>query len=180
MKNVFEIELVLPCKKHQKQVEEYKQKFKDSLSSIVGVGIHGCGSLDSKSFDEWLAECNDYRVGKNLPEGYVPATQFLAIRKNDSKLVGMIQVRHALTPHLERIGGHVGYSIAPDERRKGYATMMLILCLDVCKKLGIDKVRVSCVKSNIASRGVILNCGGEYDGDSEYDGQTFERYWIYI
>ncbi|WP_143002008.1 GNAT family N-acetyltransferase [Pseudobutyrivibrio sp. 49] len=36
----------------------------------------------------------------------------------------------------------MGYSVAPDERRKGYATQMLSLVLPECKKLGIDKVLI--------------------------------------
>jgi len=174
----FEIKLVLPADEHRGQVEEYKQKFVDFPSEIPGVTIHGCGSLGTQSFDLWLQECNDYRVGKNLPDGYVPATQFLAIRKADSKLVGMFQVRHALTPHLEKIGGHVGYSVAPDERGKGYATQMLRLGLEECRKLGIKKVRVSCVKDNVPSAKVIEKCGGEYDGDAEFEGKVLKRYWI--
>ena len=174
----FEIKLIPPTEEHRQQVEEYKQKFADNPSEIPGVTIHGCGSLGTQSFDEWLAECNDHARGKNLPDGYVPATMFLGIRKVDGKLVGIFQIRHSLTPHLERIGGHVGYSVAPDERSKGYATQMLMLGLGECRKLGIKKVRVSCVKDNIQSAKVIKKCGGEFDGDAEFEGKVFERYWI--
>ena len=175
----FEIKLVLPTKKHRWQVEEYKKKFAHEKMISVSL-IPGCGSLENQTFEEWLRESDDHRVGKNLPEHYVPATQFLAVRKADGKLIGTFQVRHSLTPHLERIGGHVGYSVAPDERGKGYATQMLMLGLEECRKRGINKVRVSCVKANIPSGKVIKKCGGEYDGDAEFDGKVFERYWIDI
>lgn len=178
MKKDFELELVIPTKKYCEQLEEYKQKFVGCQSEIVGVGIHGCGTLGQKHVLAWLQECDDHRMGKNLPEGFVPATQFLGIRKADDKLVGVFQIRHSLTPHLKRIGGHIGYSVAPDQRRKGYATEMLLLGLGECRKLGIDRVRVSCIKENTASASVILKCGGKYDGKAEYDGKIFERYWI--
>jgi len=174
-----QIKLVLPTKEYSEQLEEYRQKFKNWSSGITGVFIHGCGTLGEKeNIAEWLQECEDYMVGKNLPEGFVPATQFLGVRESDDKLVGMFQIRHGLTPHLERIGGHIGYSVAPDEQGKGYATMMLILGLEECKKLGINRVRVTCINKNVASAKVIKKCGGEYDGDAEYEGNVFERYWI--
>ena len=176
----FEIKLVLPTKSHRKRVEEYKQKFLVENTSLALQQIPGSGSLENKTFDDWLRECKDYRVGKNLPEGFVPATQYIAIRKSDKMLVGMFQIRHSLTPFLERIGGHIGYGVAPDQRRKGYATQMLLLGLGECKKLGINKARVSCIKGNIASAGVIKKCGGIYDGDAEYEGKIFERYWIHV
>ena len=186
MKMNIEIKLVLPTNEFVTQIEEYKRKFLDEKSGSVALqSMPGCGNLEKQTVDEWIAECNDHSFGRNLPDGYVSATQFIAMRKADSKLVGMIQVRHKLTPFLERIGGHIGYSIAPDERRKGYATQMLTLALDKCRELGIERVRVTCIKENIASAKVIQNCGGKFDGEAEYDGEfpqnkgkIFYRYWI--
>jgi len=178
MKN-FAIKLTLPTQRHRAQIESYKQKFLTEKMVSISL-IPGTGSLETKSVDEWIAECNDHRFGRNLPDGFVPATQYIAIRKSDNKLVGMFQIRHSLTPFLERIGGHIGYSVAPDERRKGYATQMLLLGLAECKKLGIERVRISCVKENIASAGVIKKCGGEFDGEAEHEGKVFERYWVHV
>jgi len=176
----LEIQLELPTMWHRWQVEEYVQKFKGQPSGVVGVNIHGCGRLGEISFNDWLQECDDHRAGMNLPVGYVPATQYIVTRKSDHKLIGMLQIRHSLTEFLERIGGHIGYSVAPDERRKGHATGMLMMGLDICRELGIKRVRVSCIKANIASAGVIKKCGGIYDGDAEHEGMVFERYWIVL
>ncbi len=38
---------------------------------------------------------------------------------------------------LAKYGGHIGYSVAPSEYRKGYATEMLKIGLTKCKELGI-------------------------------------------
>ena len=40
----------------------------------------------------------------------------------DNKIVGMIDLRHHINhPILSVWGGHIGYSVRPTERRKGYA-----------------------------------------------------------
>ena len=178
-KNESGLEFVLPAEEHRGQVEEYKRKFLDErrerLSSAV---MPGCGNLEKMGVDEWLWACEDWRVGANLPEGFVPATQYLAIRKEDGKLIGMFQIRHHLNDFLEKIGGHIGYSVAPDERRKGYATDMLNMGIDKCKEMGIEKIVISCVRENKPSAAVIKKCGGKFEGRGKHEGKVFERYSI--
>ena len=56
---------------------------------------------------------------------------------------------------------------------------MLSLALDECRKLGIDKVLITCDKDNIGSRKHILNNGGIKEKEViEEDGNIVERYWI--
>jgi len=172
-----ELELVLPTLAHKQQVEDYKQKFLADMETM-GPNMAGVGRLKVLDFEEWLQECHDHMEGKNLPEGFVPATTFLGIRKADGNLVGSIQIRHRLTPHLLEIGGHIGYGVVPDERGKGYATQMLKIAIDECKKFGIDKVRVTCLEHNIASETVIRNCGGEYDGTANDGDKVLKRFWV--
>ncbi len=79
-------------------------------------------------------------------------------------------------------GGHIGYSVRPSERRKGYATEMLRQCLPHCKAPGLDRVLITCADSNEASRQVILANGGLYEKTVfEPLGQrNLKRYWITI
>lgn len=52
----------------------------------------------------------------------------------------MLQIRHCFNEYLERYGGLIAYSVAPGERRKGYATLMLSMPLPKCKELELDRV----------------------------------------
>ena len=104
------------------------------------------------------------------------------VREADNKIVGMIQFRHYFNDFLEKYGGHIGYSVRPTERRKGYATRMLAECLKICKSHGLEKVLVTCRQENEGSRRTILANGGVYESTvyCESDEVYLERYWIQI
>ena len=92
----------------------------------------------------------------------------------------MLQVRHYFNDWLSKFGGHIGYSIKPDERRKGYATSMLKAILPYCKDLNLDKILITCIDDNIGSEKTILNNGGVYESTvNEPDRKcNLKRFWI--
>lgn len=171
-----ELILTRPASEYAGQIAEYRQEFLDA-----GDSIPGAGSLRrTEDTEEYIKVCIDYEDPKNVPPHLVPATQFLCIRKADNKLVGMIQVRHCFNDYLEKYAGHIGYSVRPCERRKGYAKEMLGMALPFCREIGIDKVLVSCVDGNIGSEKTILANGGVYEctihePDEDID---LKRFWI--
>ena len=168
--------LVEPCEEYAEQIAEYKQAFLDADSSMDGCGpLRRCE--DSLTY---ISECRKYTSPETLPEGLVLATQFFYIRKSDNCLVGMLQVRHYFNDYLSKFGGHIGYSIKPCERRKGYATSMLRAILPYCKDLGLDKILISCIDGNIGSEKTILNNGGVYES-TVYEPdrkRNLKRFWI--
>ena len=117
-----------------------------------------------------------------MPKGLVQATQFIYVNENNNKIVGMIQVRHCFNDFLEKYGGHIGYSVRPTERRKGYAKAMLGEALTFCKELGTSKVLVTCLSDNEGSRKTILANGGIYKSTVKLpdSDEYLERYWIEI
>jgi len=94
---------------------------------------------------------------------------FLAIREEDKKLVGVINIRHTLNEYLYNYGGHIGYSVRKIERRKGYAKEMLKIALEECTKLEIEKVLITCDADNIASAKTIKSSGGILENEVPND-----------
>lgn len=168
--------LVKPEEKYAAEISAYRQELLDA-----GSAMDGCGSLRRIADPlEWIADAERKSRKETCPDGVVPATQFLFIRKSDDRLVGMIQIRHELNDFLEKYAGHIGYAIRPSERRKGYAKRMLNDALSYCREIGLDKVLVSCTEDNQASRKTILANGGEYDStvfEPDKWGRL-EKYWI--
>ncbi len=117
--------------------------------------------------------------GENLPPGHVPWTTYFLL-KDGQVFLGSTRLRHYLVPDLEIEGGNIGYDIRPSQRRKGYGTRMLALCLDRAWELGLERVMVTCDTSNIASARVIERNGGVLEDytTSPESGEQVSRYWI--
>jgi predicted acetyltransferase len=114
---------------------------------------------DGMSLSEYLQVLATMREGTNLPSGYVPETFLFAFV--GPRIVGRVAIRHALNRVLEREGGHIGYVVVPEFRRRGYATRMLALALRIAhEQLGIDDVLLVCADSNVGSICVIERNGG--------------------
>jgi len=153
------MKFVFPALTYKEKAIEYINEFYEYDSEI-----NGSGSLDrflkESTYEKWL----DKLVGAidiaNLQEAKVPSLTYLYVREKDDRIIGMINIRLALNDFLLKEGGHIGYSVRPTERRNGYGTDMLTEGLKVCNKIGIQEVLVSCDKKNLASAGVIKNCGG--------------------
>ena len=170
------MKLIEPTVEYCRQIRAYRQEFLNCGDSMDGTD----GLRRMEDPEEWVKHCRLYKNPDNVPEGRVPATQYIFVREEDNKIVGMLQIRHFLNDYLKKFGGHIGYSVAPSERRKGYASLMLKNALPECEKLGIEKVLITCVDNNIGSRKTILANGGVYESTVyEPDEKvSLEKYWI--
>lgn len=168
--------LRVPTKKDKRKVLAFKKEFLES-----GQKVAGFAGLDKMEFDEWLTKIQSERNKETCEEGRVPATQFLAIREKDEKLIGMVQVRHELNDYLLKFGGHIGDCVRPSEQGKGYATEQISLVLAFCQVLNIDKVLITCKKDNVASARTIVKNGGVLENEipNEFENNVMmQRYWI--
>lgn len=101
---------------------------------------------------------------KQLPDGFVRSDSFWIVR--DDVVLGECQVRHVLTPALERIGGNIGYHVHPSYRNEGLATYALREALRVAAGIGIGEALLTCVPDNGASIRVIEKLGGRRIADT--------------
>ncbi|MBR4206882.1 MAG: GNAT family N-acetyltransferase [Clostridia bacterium] len=130
---------------------------------------------DYHDFDSYL----DHLEIKSEGDGKVPDSVFFLLDEDRNRLLGAVNIRHRLNESLLREGGHIGDGIRPSERRKGYATEMIRLALIECRKLGIDKVLMTCEKDNIGSAKSIIKNGGILENEFvNSDGEIEQRYWI--
>ncbi len=170
------MKLIEPTIEFADQIAAYRAEFLASGNSMDGTGA-------LRRFEnplDWIDYVNAGKDPTTIAPGLVPATLYLYVRASDRKVVGMIQIRHYFNDYLEKYAGHIGYSVAPSERRKGYATQMLRDVLPKCRELGIQKALVCCYTENEGSRKTILRNGGVYEStifEPEKEKQI-ERYWI--
>lgn len=176
--NMEDFVLIRPTAEYSEQIMEYRKEF-----IAAGNSMDGCGPLrEARNAEDYLRLCREHDDPATVPKHLVPATQFLFIRKSDDRLVGMIQIRRKFNDYLARFGGHIGYSVRPNERRKGYATEMLRMTLPKCRELGLDKVMITCIEDNIGSEKTILANGGVYYS-TEYEPiecENIKRFWILL
>jgi predicted acetyltransferase len=174
--SMTDFKLIYPSKEYEKSAFEYIQEFLEYNSQINGTG--GLDRYDN--YDEWLLKLEKDLDIPNIPEGRVPANTYFLIRTSDNIIIGMINIRHKLNDFLLNEGGHIGYSIRPTERNKGYGTLMLKLGLEKCRELKLNKVLISCDKTNIGSARVIQNNNGilENEAYSKTFSAVIQRYWI--
>ena len=134
---------------------------------------------EGMSFGRYLEVLAERERGENLPANHVPSTFLFAFA--GTRIVGRVSIRHSLNPHLERVGGHIGYVVVPGYRRQGYATAILQQSLQIAhQKIGLKRVLVTCDDGNVGSIRTIEKNGGVLESIvTGPDGDIPKRrYWI--
>ncbi len=176
-----ELILVKPTIEYKEQaINLIEEVEKDDIDE--NIRYSGFSSLQKyrNNYEQWLNEIEIYTNKETLPEGKVISDVFFSVRKSDNKLIGIISIRHELNDYLYNYGGHIGYSILPSERRKGYAYKQLLLGLKYCESIHINRVLITCLDYNIGSSKTIEKAGGKLENIviNEKEGKTYKRYWI--
>ena len=148
---------------------EYKKQLTDMMDEWLAV---------EKDFSPYAIRKNDYHDFEYYLEnletkegekpGLVPDSVYYCLDIDRNIFVGAVNIRHYLNESLYKSGGHIGDGIRA----------MIGLALEKCKELGINKVLMTCDKTNIGSAKSITNNGGVLESEFEEDGVVEQRYWI--
>jgi predicted acetyltransferase len=134
---------------------------------------------DGMPFRRYLEVLAEQEQGVSLPSGHVPATFLFAFLGN--RIVGRASIRHSLNEDLLRVGGHVGYVVVPEFRRRGHATAILRQALQIARdRCGLRRILVTCDDDNIGSIRTIEKNGGVLENvvDGPDLDKPVRRYWI--
>ena len=174
MSSESDLALIEPSLEWQHELRCYIDAFRaEGLDKLHGL-------FPAELFDTpatLIGRLCEYSRGENLNQGWVPSSTWFAAKGRI--IVGNINLRHRLTPFLEKMGGQVGYSVHPQHRNKGHATRMLALLLPHARGLGLQRLLITCDDTNVASARVIEKNGGVLSDKIPRDGGALgRRYWV--
>jgi len=131
-------------------------------------------------FSDLVQTLMDQSRGIGVREGFVANSTFWLLQ--DQQILGVSNLRHGLTPSLERIGGHIGFGVRPSQRKKGVGTQLLRLTLMEASRRGLTRVLLTCDQDNLGSAGVIKANSGSLENEilNADTGKWIQRYWIDI
>lgn len=168
------MKLVEPSLEMEKEYWEFVKEFIKQNEKFIPHAISPVG----KNYREWFE--NNCRNSDEItcPKNLVPSKLYF-LQSDSKKILGAVHVRVRLNDYLSKYGGHIGYSIAPSERKKGYGERILKLALEESYKLEIEKILITCNKKNIASSKIITANGGVLENEVyDNEGQIIQRYWV--
>ena len=178
-RKAYDIYFIEPTMNIADAIADYRQELLEADCTFDGT-------LSLKRMPD-MQEYVDYVIDRANPLHETPeqndlVTLLFCVRTSDSKILGSIQIRHEMDEFKRLYSGHIGYSVRPSERRKGYATRILKFAVDYCRTLGIKDINISCMTDNEASRRTILANGGKYRDTVHFHSDQLdidlERYLI--
>jgi len=175
------LRIVPPSKRWEEELHAYRDEMFANGETI----LNGCGGLERyDQFQDWLDHLHSYANRETIDPStkYVEGSQWLLVDEKETRVYGMMNLRHYLNEQLLKTSGHIGYSIRPSERKKGYGMIQLQLGLQKLAEFGVKKALVTCDDNNLASAKTIESCGGILENSifDPVEKRLTRRYWIEI
>ncbi|MBM3278293.1 MAG: GNAT family N-acetyltransferase [Candidatus Handelsmanbacteria bacterium] len=115
-----------------------------------------------RHFGDFVHDLLNLASDDALPRGWQQDQVFWLI--GGGQYLGQTSIRpHLSSRYLLTYGGHIGYSIRPSRRRQGYGTRILALALEEARRLGLQRVLITCNSDNLPSKRIIEQNGGRYE-----------------
>lgn len=143
---------------------------------------HYWESLAKENYQKYLELLPGLSEGLHMPKEHVPCS-FLFAFNEENEIVGRTSIRHELNDYLLKAGGHIGYGVVPEHRRKGYATLILRESLKYVQEglRHLNRVLVTCDEGNEGSQKTIEKNGGVLENIVDIPGEKRKmRYWIEV
>lgn len=157
-------ELVRPHLRFHDSWAAAVHEFEADASTMHGGGLFDFDTADldravlASEIERLLAEADPSTV---LRPDWVHCTYFWIVE--GTEFLGYLAIRHRLNDFLLELGGHIGYSVRPSRRQEGHAGRALVLSLTESRRLGLERVLVTCDHDNVPSRLTIERAGGSFE-----------------
>jgi predicted acetyltransferase len=160
--------------------------YKDQFAELV-LAYKSSGEVDYydmykealDDFDKYVAKLLNHAKGIDIPEDWVTTNTYW-LTNAEAVIIGIIRVRPIENDFVRDYAGNIGYDISPLHRQKGFGRLILELGLEKAKKLGLNKLLVTCNYDNVGSAKIIENNGGIFEAEvfCESKNTFLRRYWI--
>lgn len=110
--------------------------------------------------------------------GRLPTSTFDLV--DDGAVLGFTQIRHRPSHASDlpaKAANHIYYEVAEPKQGRGYGKQLLALALAEAKRIGLEKVRLTCAINNLASKRIIESNGGDFVAIVRSD--SGEKFLIY-
>lgn len=165
------LELQFPHERHREMYDDMIEEWKNFEETPTSPGLLFKWD-DYDSFLQYIRDIKEWRISDRTASS-------LYFWVDGEKIIWAIDIRHNIDhPDLKNYGGHIGYWIRPNERKKWYATEMLGLGILEAKYLWVNKILIAHHPENIASEKVILKNGWKYFETKTKGDEIYKKYWI--
>ncbi len=135
-----------------------------------------------KNAAQFIADLRDDKSQNHRPYQdwveYVPETILWMVK--DGEYIGGVDIRHRLNWHLEKWGGHLGFTIRPSMRGRGYGKKLIQKAVPFMNYFGIEKALITLDPARKEAARIVEFCGGRFEDELPATGKFPARcrYWL--